>query len=234
MINSLLMFVRRFLVCFVGMLALVGCSSKKSADPIAGLGLPYEVKASYTATSTLLEEAPSTLKSYRITGADNDLQLLVDQYDGLVFNYTASELSDDARKFCAHHKYRVDSLRQVIRGVISENLASVRRTLVNENELQIEEETEFAFFVPKGTKIYVDYSVSSPANVRLYNKETHAALRSWGRKKEVNDSVVVKSDGVYVWKVKVKGAQYLTVDITKNLINIDELDKHYEVPDDVQ
>lgn len=182
-------------------------------------------------TASLLEEAPSTLKSYRITASDNDLQLLVDQYDGLVFNYEAEALSDDARKFCAHHKYRVDSLRQVLRGIIKENLPSVRRTLVYENGLQFDEEAEYAFFVPKGTKIYVDYTVSAPANARLYKKDTHAALRSWIRKKVVNDSVVVKADGVYIWKVKVKGAQYMNVDITKNLIGIDELDKHYDVPE---
>ena len=174
------------------------------------------------------------MKSYRITASDNDLQLLVEQYDELVFTYDAAGMSDDARKFCAHHKYRVDSLRQVLRGVIGENLSSVRRTLVYENELQFDDEIEYSFYVPKGTMVYVDYSVSSPANVRLYNKETHTALRAWSRKKQITDSVLVKTDGIYIWKVKAKGGQYLNVDITKNLTSIDELDKHYDVPDDAQ
>ena len=222
------MLARSLCIMIAGMLILAGCSSKKTADTVDTLGLPYEVKESYWSTSSLLDEAPSTLKSYRITASDNDLQLLVEQYDELVFTYDAAGLSDDARKFCAHHKYRVDSLRQVLRGVIAENLASVRRTLVYENELQFDDEIEYAFYVPKGTMIYVDYKVSTPANVRLYNKETHTALRAWSRKRQMTDSVLVKTDGVYIWKVKAKGGQYLNVDITKNLTSIGELDKHYE------
>ena len=131
------MLARSLCIMIAGMLILAGCSSKKTADTVDTLGLPYEVKENYWSTSSLLDEAPSTLKSYRITASDNDLQLLVEQYDGLVFTYDASGLSDDARKFCAHHKYRVDSLRQVIRGVIAENLSSVRRTLVYENMLSM-------------------------------------------------------------------------------------------------
>jgi hypothetical protein len=50
----------------------------------------------------------------------------------------------------------------------------------------------------------------------------------------MSDSVLVKNDGIYIWKVKAKGGQYLNVDITKNLTSIDELDKHYDVPDDAQ
>lgn len=223
------MLARRLYILIMGMLILAGCSSKKTADTVDTLGLPYEVKEKYWSTSSLLDEAPSTLKSYRITASDNDLQLLVEQYDELVFTYDAAGLSDDARKFCAHHKYRVDSLRQVLRGVIGENLASVRRTLVYESELQFDDEIEYSFYVPKGTMIYVDYKVSAPANVRLYNKVTHTALRAWSRKKQITDSVLVKTDGIYIWKVKAKGGQYLDVDITKNLTSIDELDKHYEV-----
>lgn len=222
---------RCLFIYMLGMLMLAGCSSKKTANTVDTLGLPYEVKEKYWSTSSLLEEAPSTLKSYRITASNNDLQLLVEQYDELVFTYDAAGLSDDARKFCAHHKYRVDSLRQVLRGVIGENLASVRRTLVYENELQFDDEIEYAFYVPKGTMIFVDYKVSAPANVRLYNKETHTALRAWSRKRQVTDSVLVKSDGVYIWKVKAKGGQFLNVDINKNLINIAELDKRYDVPE---
>lgn len=228
------MLARRLFVFIMGMMILAGCSSKKTEDTVDTLGLPYEVKEKYWSTSSLLDEAPSTLKSYRITASDNDLQLLVEQYDELVFTYDVAGMSDDARKFCARHKYRVDSLRQVLRGVIGENLASVRRTLVYENELQFDDEIEYSFYVPKGTMIYVDYSVSSPANVRLYNKDTHTALRAWSRKKQITDSVLVKNDGIYIWKVKAKGGQYLNVDITKNLTSIDELDKHYDVPDDAQ
>lgn len=229
------MSVCRFWFCLVGVMIMFGCSSKQSDDSsVDSLGLPYEVKESYAATASLLEEAPSTLKSYRITASDNDLQLLVEQYDELVFTYDAAGLSDDARKFCAHHKYRVDSLRQVLRGVIAENLASVRRTLVYENELQFDDEIEYAFYVPKGTMIYVDYKVSTPANVRLYNKETHTALRAWSRKRQMTDSVLVKTDGVYIWKVKAKGGQYLNVDITKNLTTIEELDKKYDAQENME
>ena len=97
------MLARSLCIMIAGMLILAGCSSKKTADTVDTLGLPYEVKESYWSTSSLLDEAPSTLKSYRITASDNDLQLLVEQYDELMFTYDAAGLSDDARKFCAHH-----------------------------------------------------------------------------------------------------------------------------------
>ena len=227
------MSVCRFWYCLVGVMFFFGCSSKNSDDSsLESLGLPYEVKESYTATASLLDEAPSTLKSYRITDSDNDLQLLVDQYDGLVFNYDAEVLSDEARKFCAHHKYRVDSLRQVLRGVIKENLSSVRRNLVYDMDQDFEDEIEYAFKVPKGTRIYVNCTVSVQSSIRLYNKDNNVTLRSWNRKKQLDDSVVASATAIYVLKVKAKGEHTLSLEVNKNLISIDELDKDYELPED--
>ena len=226
------MSVRRLWLYLLGLLMMVGCSSKKSDDSIDSLGLPYEVQASYRATSSLLDEAPATLKSFSITSSENDLQLLVDQYDGLVFNYDASDLTADARKFCAHHKARVDSLRQVIRGVINDNLSSVRRTLVYDMDQDFEDEIEYAFKVPKGTRIYVHCTVSVQASIRLYNKENNVTLRSWNRKKDLDDSVVASATAIYVLRVKAKGEHTLSLDVSKNLININELDKEYELPED--
>ncbi len=227
------MSVCRFWFCLVGVMIMFGCSSKQSDDSsVDSLGLPYEVKESYAATASLLEEAPSTLKSFNSTASDDDLQLLVDQYEGLVFTYDAGDLTDDARKFCAHHKARVDSLRQVIRGVIKENLSSVRRTLVYDMEQDFEDEIEYAFKVPKGTRIYVQCSVSVQASIRLYNKENNVTLRSWSRKKELDDSAVASATAIYILKVKAKGEHTLSLEVTKNLISIDELDKDYELPED--
>lgn len=223
----------RFWFCLVGVMISFGCSSKKSDDSsVEKLGLPYEVKASYKATASLLEEAPSTLKSFRSTASDNDLQLLVDQYEGLVFTYDAADLSGDARKFCANHKARVDSLRKVIRGVIKENLSSVRRTLVYDSNQDFKDEIEYAFKVPKGTTIFVQCSVSESADIRLYNKASGATLRSWSRKSELNDSVKASATAVYILKVKKKGEHTLSVEVNKNLISIDELDKDYEFSED--
>lgn len=228
------MSVRRLFISVVVLLILAGCSSKKADNDIDKIVLPYDLKERYMATSSLLEEVPPTLKSFKITASENDLQLLVDQYDGLEFNYNAAGLSDDARKLCSQHKYRVDSLRQEVRKVLMENLTDIRLTLLEEDDLQFTDEVEYAFYVPKGTRIYVDYSLGSAANGRLYYKATRANLRSWNRRKTVHDDVVAKADGIYVWSLKVKGDHAVSVEITKNLINIDELDKHYEVPDDNQ
>jgi hypothetical protein len=223
---------RSLMLCLVALLVMAGCSSKKTDSTIDKIVLPYDLKERYVATSSLLEEVPPTLKSFQITASENDLQLLVDQYDGLDFSYNAAGLSDDARKLCAQHKYRVDSLRQVVRGVLNENLRDVRRTLLEEDDLQFVDEVEYAFYVPKGTRIYVDYTIGTAASGRLYNKSSRANLRSWNRKKNVHDNVVANASGVYVWSLKLKGDQTVSVEITKNLISIDELDKHYDVSDD--
>ena len=153
--------------------------------------------------------------------------------DGAVEQLRVGGLSDFLILLC---DFRIQN-QQVLNALdlvdfLKENLSSVRRTLVYDMDQDFEDEIEYAFKVPKGTRIYVQCSVSVQASIRLYNKENNVTLRSWSRKKELDDSAVASATAIYILKVKAKGEHTLSLEVTKNLISIDELDKDYELPED--
>lgn len=178
--------------------ALVGCHSSKD-DQLDEYGFSNKEKADYKKTKLLLDEAASTLKSYQLTHEDADLARLTEEYNALVFSYGNDGLTDEGRKFCAAHKYSVDSLRKAIGSVIEQNLGTARRLLVSEEDHLIEQQQEYAFYLPKGTMLFLDFETAGPTDIKLVNADSRATIRTWSKQQQYHDSVQIANSAIYLY-----------------------------------
>lgn len=208
--------------------ALAGCHSSED-DQLDEYGFSSNEKANYKKTKSLLEEAASTLKSYKLTHEDADLMRLTEEYNALVFSYEDGGLTDEGRKLCAAHKYSVDSLRKAIGGVIEKNLGSARRTLVAEDDHLIECQQEFAFYMPKGTTMYLDFETAGPTDIKLVNADSRATIRTWIKKQQYHDSVQIANGAIYLLEVTPKTAQYINLKVRRNCLSLEDFSKEYNV-----
>lgn len=223
------------------LLLLCACSSSHDKDSVAGspyyeevkdIEMPEEVKMAYAESATMLDELNMAVKTYNLTHSESDFARLYDLYQSLDFSYESGEMDLDASHFCAEHKFRVDSVRFVAKGLLDAGVSSIRETLVSENDHLMQETTSYPFYLSKGTTLYIDYETDGVMNVRLYNADSYSTLRSWKAKKSVSDSLVVANGAVYVLEMSPKAAQYVNVELKKNCSDLDNYRKEYEIKEE--
>lgn len=218
-------------------LLLCSCTSKsepKSAidEKMAALELPSPVERSFRKSSELMDALLLNMKSLELTGSDDDYYQVATTYRDLSFSYSDDELTAEGRKACAEHKYRIDSLRNVAQKLLKDNLSGYRRTLVNEVDKLVEESVKYPVYLPKGTKLYLDFETSGTVVVRLFNADSHATLKTWSGKKSVNDSITISNSAIYLVDIQPKDNPYLNLTMERTCKDLADVTRPYEVTEE--
>lgn len=225
------------LVCS-SLLLFSGCkfSSKKELSVIdqklAALELPTEVEESFRNSSDLIDALSMTMKSFDLTGSDEDFFNIAKNYNELSFTYDDDGLNEEGKKACAGHKYRVDSIRHAAQLLLTENLPAYRRTLVSEDDKLIEETVEYPVFLPKGTKLHIDFESSTPATMKLLNADNRSTVRAWAGKKAVCDSIAITNSAIYLIEVQPKDNPYIRLSMERSCKDIADVTKSYDITEE--
>lgn len=221
------------------MVSLLLCSCTTKSEPksamdekMAALELPSSVEKSFRKSSELMDALALNMKSFELTGSDDDYYQVAKTYNDLLFAYSDDELSAEGRKACAEHKYRIDSVRNVAHKMLEDNLSDYRRALVNEVDKLIEETMMYPVYLPKGTKLYIDFETSGLAVVRLLNADSHATLRTWSNKKSFRDSILIANSAIYLVDVQPKDNMYINLTMERTCKDLVDVTRSYEVAEE--
>ncbi len=225
-------------VILVVSLSLCGCTRKTTKPKsdldrqMEALELPTAVEQSYRKSSELMEALSLNMKSFELTGSDEDYYKVAKTYNDLKFTYSDDELSAEGRKSCAGHKYQIDSLRNIARKLLEDNLSGYRRTLANEADKLVEEPVKYPVYLPKGTKLYLDFESSSPVVVRLLNADSHATLKTWSGKKAICDSLTISNGAIYLIDLQPKDNPYINLTLERSCKDLADVTRPYEVTEE--
>ena len=199
---------------------LVACGKNTSEQKVAN-GRNFQEQCNQTiAQCKQLEQAVENLSEERSYEHICEVQKLS---DALVFNYDAASL-DSAQLAQAQE---VDMLIAEVKVSINQQIdLAVKQGywfLVNQPEVLLTEMTEYPVFLERGEKLFVDITTEKPADIRIYNVNSHQLLRSYIGKARVKDSLDIAFSSIYLVEVTPRVRQYASVELTYHPNNIDRL-----------
>lgn len=132
----------------------------------------------------------------------------------LSFTYNAAEL-DSAEYAMAR---QVDSLvreaHKAIPYAIQQNVCNTPHTLILKPEELVSETQTYPVYLERGDKLLLQIEMEKPADVRVYNTNSHQLLKSYAGKKVVKDSIAIQFAAVYLVEINPKGRQYANINIS--------------------
>ena len=131
----------------------------------------------------------------------------------LSFNYNAAEL--DSAEYAKARQ--IDSLiaeaHKSIPYVIHQNVCNTPHPLLQKPEELLSETQAYPFYLERGDKMMLHIETEKPADIRIYNTNSHQLLKSYIGKKLVTDSIAIQFSAVYLVEINPKGRQYANIDI---------------------
>lgn len=134
--------------------------------------------------------------------------------DELSLNYNAAEL--DSADYAAARQ--VDSLirevRKAIPFAIQQNVCNTPHAIILKPEELLAETQEYPVYLERGDKLLLQIEMEKPADVRVYNTNSHQLLKTYAGKKLIKDSISIKFAAVYLVEINPKGRQYANINIS--------------------
>ena len=157
-------------------LALISCGNK-NANEKAARDVAFQEQCNQTIEKCRrLENAVNDLSSSSSAESIYEVQQL---NEGLAFNYDASSL-DSAQLARAKE---VDRLIADVKVSIAQHIDQIVRGgywyMVNQPELLLTEQVEYPMYLERGEKLFVEITTEKPADIRIYNVNSHQVLRSY-------------------------------------------------------
>ena len=133
--------------------------------------------------------------------------------DKLSFDYDPA-LLDSAQLAKAKE---VDQLIEAAKRTISQQLDQKIKQgnwyLINLPEILLEGITEYPIYLERGEKLLVNIITEKPADVRIYNVQSHQLLRTYSGKTIIKDSLSINFSSVYLVEINPHLRQYAGVEL---------------------
>lgn len=202
--------------------AFVSCGNK-NANEKAAQDVAFQEQCNQTIEQCRrLENAVNDLSSSSSAESIYEVQQL---NEGLAFNYDATSL-DSAQLARAKE---VDRLIVDVKVSIAQHIDQIVRGgywyMVNQPELLLTEQVEYPMYFERGEKLFVEITTEKPADIRIYNVNSHQVLRSYLGKTHVKDSLAISFSSIYVVEINPRVRQYASIELTYHPNNIDRV-KH--------
>ena len=217
------------------MVSLLLCSCTTKSEPksamdekMAALELPSSVEKSFRKSSELMDALALNMKSFEelryFTGLT---ELKAEAFYGatsmtsLYIPENVKSIGTKAFTACNALKYIAILTPEVIEAPD----AGITSKLIEETMM-------YPVYLPKGTKLYIDFETSGLAVVRLLNADSHATLRTWSNKKSFRDSILIANSAIYLVDVQLKDNMYINLTMERTCKDLVDVTRSYEVAEE--
>ena len=132
----------------------------------------------------------------------------------LSLNYNAAELDSADLVMVRAVDSLIREVRPSIAWAIQQNVCNVPHALILKPEELLSEIQEYPVYLERGDKLLLQIETEKPADIRVYNTNSHQLLKTYAGKKLVKDSVSIQFAAVYLVEINPKGRQYASINIS--------------------
>ena len=172
------------------------------------------------AQCTQLENAVNDLSSNLSYERVCEVQKLSDE---LAFNYDPASLDSEQLARAQEVDKLIADAKTIVAKQIEQSVKQGYWYLVNQPEVLLTETTEYPVYLERGEKLFVDITTEKPADIRIYNVNSHQLLRSYIGKAHVKDSMAISFSSVYVVEINPRVRQYASVELTYHPNSLDRV-----------
>lgn len=207
-----------FLIAFASLLVACGNSSTEQ-KAVNGKNFQEECNRTFEQCNRL-QKAVGELSSNASVERIDEVQRLSDE---LAFNYDASSLDSMQLVKAKEVDQLIAEAKQSIAAQLDQTVKQGFWYLVNQPEALLTEKTEYPVYLERGEKLYVDITTEKPADIKIYNVNSHQQLRSYAGKTHIKDSLAVSFSSVYLVEINPRVRQYASVELTYHPNDLDRL-----------
>ncbi len=132
----------------------------------------------------------------------------------LFFQYNAAELDSADYAKARQIDSLIAEVHKSIPYAIQQNVCNTPHPLLQKPEELLSETQAYPFYLERGDKLMLHIETEKPADIRVYNTNSHQLLKTYAGKKLVKDSVTIQFSAVYLVEINPKGRQYASIDIS--------------------
>lgn len=204
---------------------LVACGGSNNSQQVNGKNFQEQCERTI-AQCNQLEKAVGGLSSASSAEQILEVQRLCDD---LSFDYDAASLDSAQLARAKEVDGLITDAKQTIALHLNQMVAQGYWSLVSKPEELLTESTEYPLYLERGEKLFVDISTEKPADIRIYNVNSHQLLRSYLGKTHVKDSLAIAFSAIYVVEINPRVRQYASVELTFHPNNIERVNSPKQV-----
>ncbi len=197
-------------------IALMGCGNSTGKTQ---QGMDSQTAEQYATVSQAAQQTQQLLNDVRIdcrhgrTLSAKQITSLCALNEQLVFEYNPATQDSASNAQCAALRQRVYDLHDSVSELIEAQTPNIFVPVHRKPQELLEATQNYPVYLERGDKLIYRIETEKPADVRIYNADSHQLLKSYTGKTLVRDSINISFSAIYLVQVTPKTRQYTNIKI---------------------
>lgn len=203
-------------IALLCVIALMGCGSDTGKTR---QGMDDQTAEQYAAVSQAAQQTQKLLNDLQNnslhgrTLSAKQITSLCALNEQLVFDYDPATQDSAANAQCENLRRQIDDLHNSVNELVATQTPNVFVSVHHKPQELLEATQNYPVYLERGDKLIYRIETEKPADVRIYNADSHQLLKSYTGKPLVRDSVNISFSAIYLVQVTPKTRQYTNIKI---------------------
>lgn len=182
-------------------------------------GMDSQTAEQYATVSQAVQQTRKLLNDLRIdcrhgrTLSAKQITSLYALNEQLVFDYDPATQDSASNAQCEALRRQIDDLHDSVSELIEAQTPNVFVSVHHKPQELLESTQNYPVYLERGDKLIYRIETEKPADVRIYNADSHKLLKSYTGKSQIRDSINISFSAIYLVQVTPKGRQYTSIKI---------------------
>ena len=197
-------------------IALMGCGNSTGKTQ---QGMDSQTAEQYATVSQAAQQTQQLLNDLRIdchhgrTLSAKQIASLSALNEQLVFEYNPATQDSASNAQCEALRRQIDDLHNSVNELVATQTPNVFVSVHHKPQELLEATQNYPVYLERGDKLMYRIETEKPADVRIYNADSHQLLKTYAGKTLVRDSINISFSAIYLVQVTPKTRQYTSIKI---------------------
>lgn len=201
------------LLCAIGLMGCGGGTGKTEQGMDSQTAEQYAaVSQTAQQTQQLLDDLQTDCRHGRTLSA-KQITSLCALNEQLVFDYNPATQDSAANAQCKNLSRQIDDLHNSVNELVETQTPNIFVSVHRKPQELLETTQNYPIYLERGDRLLYHIETEKPADVRIYNADSHQLLKTYTGKTLVRDSVNISFSAIYLVQVTPKTRQYAGIKI---------------------
>lgn len=197
-------------------IALMGCGSSTGKTQ---QGMDSQTAEQYATVSQAAQQTRKLLNDLQIdcrhgrTLSAKQIAFLSALNEQLVFDYNPATQDSASNAQCEALRRQIDDLHDSVNELVATQTPNIFVPVHSKPQELLESTQNYPVYLEHGDRLIYHIETEKPADVRIYNADSHKLLKSYTGKSQIRDSINISFSAIYLVQVTPKGRQYTNIKI---------------------
>ena len=203
-------------IAFLCAVALMGCGNSTGKTT---QGMNSQTAEQYAAVSQAAQQTQKLLNDLQNnslhgrTLSAKQITSLCALNEQLVFDYDPATQDSVSNVQCEALRLQIDDLHNSVNELVETQTPNIFVSVHRKPQELLEATQNYPIYLERGDRLLYHIETEKPADVRIYNADSHQLLKTYAGRTLVRDSVNISFSAIYLVQVTPKTRQYTNIKI---------------------